>query len=39
VHFAFADGAVHALSTQTDITVLQALGTRAGFETEGLEGF
>jgi prepilin-type N-terminal cleavage/methylation domain-containing protein len=33
VHFLFADGSVHPLSINTDLTVLQALATRAGGET------
>jgi prepilin-type N-terminal cleavage/methylation domain-containing protein len=32
VQFVFADGAVHAMSTSTDLAVLQALATRAGDE-------
>jgi prepilin-type N-terminal cleavage/methylation domain-containing protein len=35
VQFVFADGSVHALSSSVDITVLQALATRAGGETVG----
>jgi prepilin-type processing-associated H-X9-DG protein len=33
VQFAFADGSVHALSSEVAIPVLQALATRAGGET------
>jgi prepilin-type N-terminal cleavage/methylation domain-containing protein/prepilin-type processing-associated H-X9-DG protein len=33
--FAFADGSVHALSLNTDVTVLQALATRGGGEVVG----
>lgn len=33
VNFLFADGSVHALNTATDVSVLQALATRAGGET------
>lgn len=33
VHFVFADGSVHALTTATDITVLRALATSSGGET------
>jgi prepilin-type N-terminal cleavage/methylation domain-containing protein len=32
VHFAFADGSVHPIATNTEVSVLQALGTRAGDE-------
>ncbi len=35
IHFAFADGAVHAIALNTDIQVLQALATRAGGEVVG----
>jgi hypothetical protein len=33
VQFVFADGSVHALRSDTDLTVLHALATRAGNET------
>jgi prepilin-type processing-associated H-X9-DG protein len=39
VNFVFADGSVHPLSTATDVTVLQALATRAGEEVIGPEGW
>jgi prepilin-type N-terminal cleavage/methylation domain-containing protein len=35
VQFVFADGSVHALSTKTNLVVLQALATRAGSEAIG----
>jgi prepilin-type N-terminal cleavage/methylation domain-containing protein len=38
VSFVFADGSVHALTTSIDITIVQALATRAGGETATLSG-
>jgi hypothetical protein len=38
-HFAFADGAVHALRISTDLEVLQALATRAGNEPVSSDDF
>jgi prepilin-type processing-associated H-X9-DG protein len=37
VQFVFADGSVHPLRTTTDVAVLQALATRAGYEAVGSE--
>jgi prepilin-type N-terminal cleavage/methylation domain-containing protein len=39
VYFVLADGSVHGLSTQTDVTVLQALATRSGDEPIGSGDF
>ncbi len=39
VHFLFADGSVHALSTGMDLTVLQALATIGGGEPFDGSGF
>ena len=39
VLFVFADGSVHALTTDTEVGVLQALATRAGEEPVSQDGF
>jgi prepilin-type N-terminal cleavage/methylation domain-containing protein/prepilin-type processing-associated H-X9-DG protein len=39
VHFVFADGSVHPLSTTTSVPVLQALATRAGGESIGANDY
>ena len=38
LQFLFADGSVHSIGFGTDITVLQALATRAGGEVAGFDG-
>jgi hypothetical protein len=39
VSFVFADGSVHSLTTSVDISIVQALATRAGGETVDMSGF